>query len=146
MIVSSYKHRQRITESFLYLSDLWEARLWPHPGSRVPSLTITIIYPKLCEYFKAMRLSQKISSPLCSRCGPGKRAQTGPKKPIMVFRMIHLSPVSWTVHSFFYHHWITPRWAKNHFSKFCILCGRSCWARRAQFIILLLCFNGFQQD
>ena len=135
-----YIHRIIVVpELFLRGSPLTSPRV---PG---PSLTITIIYPKLREYFKAMRLKR---SPLLSgsRCGLGKRAQTGPKKPIMVFRMIHLSPVSWTVHSFFYHHWITTRWAKNHFSKFCILCGQSCSARQTQFIILLLCFNGFQQD
>ena len=48
-----------------------------------------------------------------------------PKKPIMVFRMIHLTPDSWTVHSFFYHHWISSCWVQVIFFRFCILRGPS---------------------
>ena len=43
----------------------------------------------------------------------------------MVFRMIHLTPDSWTVHSFFYHHWISSCWVQVIFFRFCILRGPS---------------------
>ena len=105
-------------------SDQWRVeqvrscRVWcPSAGAgcaRVWGGTITIIYP-----------SANISRPTLSKAAPlpgpprpmhpcpRSRAGLGPapKKRIMVFRMIHLAPESWTVHSFFYHHWITARCA-----------------------------------
>ena len=48
----------------------------------------------ICEYFKADVVKRSLR----------RAVDVTPKKPIMVFRMIHLTLESWTVHSFFYHH------------------------------------------
>ena len=63
----------------------------------------------ICEYFKADVVKRSLS----------RAVDVTPKKPIMVFRMIHLTLESWTVHSFFYHHRIVSSWVPVIF-QFCI--------------------------
>ena len=111
-ICCSYAGRAELTTGECSRSEAAVSGAVPVCGAR--GGTITIIYP-----------SANISRPTLSKAAPlpgpprpmhpcpRSRAGLGPapKKRIMVFRMIHLAPESWTVHSFFYHHWITARCA-----------------------------------